>query len=165
MIVARFAYRNLAVTTPSKLAHAQATRVFAQTSPAIRLPAQAFSWTFRRHDSAAAVGSQAQNPQPAVPSHMPASDSPAEDHVKHAAYLGEADSNDGHEAYRDAYGVPPPPLDANNSAYLGEADSDDGFEGRRVAHPEEGEHHIEDASTSGLHGQSGEGDGPIEEAK
>jgi len=96
---------------------------------------------------------------------MPTSDTPAEDNAKHAAYLGEADSNDGHEAYRDAYGAPPPPLDANNSAFLGEADSDDGFESRRAAHPEEGDHHIEDASASGLHGQSGEGDAPIEESK
>jgi len=96
---------------------------------------------------------------------MPASNNPTEDNAKHAAYLGEADSNDGHEANRDAYGAPPPPLDAENSAYLGEADSDDGFESRRASHPEEGEHNIEDASTSGLHGQSGEGDATIEEAK
>jgi len=50
------------------------------------------------------------------------------DETKHAAFLGEADSNDGFEAFRDAYGAPPPSLDTTNAAYLGEADSDDGFE-------------------------------------
>lgn len=50
---------------------------------------------------------------------------------KHAAFLGEADSDDGFEAHRDAYGDPPPALDATNAAFLGEADSDDGFESRK----------------------------------
>jgi hypothetical protein len=113
---------------------------------------------------------------------------PTEDTTKHAAYLGEADSNDGHEAYRDSHGAPPPSLDATQSAYLGEADSDDGFEVHRDAHgtvesvdasqaaylgeadsddgfesdveihPEKHRHRIDDASSSGSHGQPGEGD-------
>lgn len=58
--------------------------------------------------------------------------------TKHAAFLGEADSNDGHEAYRDSYEPPPPPLDARNAAFLGEADSDDAFEALRAA---EGDKH------------------------
>jgi hypothetical protein len=113
----------------------------------------------------------------------------SDDDVKHAAYLGEADSNDGFEAWKDAHGPPPPDLDASNSAYLGEADSDDGFEsykdihGEKLEaldasqsaylgeadsddgfesdveiHPEKHRHNIEDASSSGEHGQPGEGD-------
>lgn len=54
------------------------------------------------------------------------------DNNQHAAFLGEADSNDGHEVYREAHGPPQPALDAGNAAYLGEADSDDGFEARRA---------------------------------
>ncbi|EXJ83984.1 hypothetical protein A1O3_04651 [Capronia epimyces CBS 606.96] len=57
---------------------------------------------------------------------------------KHAAFLGEADSNDGLEAYRDSYGAPPPALDAKNAAFLGEADSDDAFEAQRAV---EGDRH------------------------
>ena len=113
----------------------------------------------------------------------------SQDGTRHAAYLGEADSNDGFEAFKDAHGDPPPALDGSNSAYLGEADSDDGFEANREIHgqkleaidasqaaylgeadsddgfeadveinPDKHRHKIEDASSSGLHGQSGEGD-------
>lgn len=126
----------------------------------------------------------------------PTSPLPAEEaayETKHAAFLGEADSNDGHEALKDAYGEPLPaldaqnsaflgeadsddafeaqkaadgdkyePLDASQSAYLGEADSDDGFESNVEVYPEDHRHKIEDTSSSGLHGQSGEHDGRIE---
>lgn len=67
----------------------------------------------------------------------PASALPAEDaanETKHAAFLGEADSNDGHEAFKDAYGAPTPALDAQNSAFLGEADSNDGHEAFKDAY-------------------------------
>jgi hypothetical protein len=108
---------------------------------------------------------------------------------RHSAYLGEADSDDGFEAWKDAHGKEPDPLDAGNSAFLGEADSDDGFEIHKDVHgekidaldasqsaflgeadsddgfesdveinPEKYKHHIEDASSSGEHGQPGEGD-------
>ncbi|KAI1608288.1 hypothetical protein EDD36DRAFT_109491 [Exophiala viscosa] len=60
------------------------------------------------------------------------------DKAKNAAFLGEADSNDGHDVYREMYGAPQPPLDAKYAAFLGEADSDDGFETRRS---EEGDKH------------------------
>lgn len=66
----------------------------------------------------------------------PASPLPAEEvayETKHAAFLGEADSNDGHEAFKDAYGAPLPALDAKNAAFLGEADSDDAFEAQKAA--------------------------------
>lgn len=140
--------------------------------------------------------SEVLHPKEAPPPQVPASEDPDSDSARHAAFLGEADSNDAHEAHRDAYGAPPPSLDARNSAYLGEADSDDGFEvqrdaegrpldpvdathsaflgeadsddgfeGRRAAHPEEGDHGIEDASYSGSHGQAGEGDLPIEQER
>ncbi|EXJ65892.1 uncharacterized protein A1O5_10868 [Cladophialophora psammophila CBS 110553] len=51
---------------------------------------------------------------------------------KHAAFLGEADSNEGHDAFREAHGAPQPALEADNSAFLGEADSDDHFEVRKT---------------------------------
>lgn len=133
-------------------------------------------------------------PKNQVPPSAPESESSGNDSSRLAAFLGEADSNDAHEANRDAFGEPVPALDATNSAYLGEADgddafeahkdaegrkhdpvdathsaylgeadSDDGFEGRRAAHPEEGDHNIQDASSSGSHGESGEGDGILEQ--
>lgn len=78
-------------------------------------------------------GSDVVHPRDAPPPQVPASEDPDSDSARHAAFLGEADSNDAHEAHRDAYGPPPPSLDASNSAYLGEADSDDAFEVRRDA--------------------------------
>jgi len=56
--------------------------------------------------------------------------------ARHAAFLGEADSNDGHEIHQHAYGAPLVALDARHAAFLGEADSDDGFEARKVAEGE-----------------------------
>lgn len=60
------------------------------------------------------------------------------DDAKNAAFLGEADSNDGHDLYRDIHGAPHPALDPSHASFLGEADSDDGFEARKI---EEGEIH------------------------
>ncbi|OAP62543.1 hypothetical protein AYL99_01770 [Fonsecaea erecta] len=51
---------------------------------------------------------------------------------RHAAFLGEADSNEGHDAVREVHGAPEPALEAENSAFLGEADSDDHFEVRKT---------------------------------
>lgn len=51
---------------------------------------------------------------------------------KNSAFLGEADSNDGQEVYREVHGPPQPALEADNAAFLGEADSDDAFEVRRA---------------------------------
>src|SRR5579871_4870115 len=50
------------------------------------------------------------------------------DEMKHAAYLGEADSNDGHDAFLEAYAKRHEAMDGSNSAYLGEADSDDNYQ-------------------------------------
>ncbi|KAJ9654844.1 hypothetical protein H2198_006200 [Neophaeococcomyces mojaviensis] len=136
------------------------------------------------------------HPRGAVPPEALDSGNTEQDTVRHASYLGEADSNDGHDTVREVYGAPAPPLDASKAAFLGESDSndafetrrdlegrkldpvdastssflgehdsDDGFEGRRVAYPEEGDHRIEDTSGSGIHGQIGEGDTFIEEAR
>ena len=146
------------------------------------------------------------------------------DDAKHAAFLGEADSNDGHDAFRDAHarkheamdgsnsaflgegdsndgdeiqkdidGRPLPSLDAKRASFLGEADSDDAFdmdvienpeahehqigseeaknaaflgeadsadmiEADREVHPEDYSHRIEDTSTSGMHGETGQND-------
>ena len=49
-----------------------------------------------------------------------------------------------------------------NSAFLGEADSDDHFEADVEINPETHRHRLEDVSASGIHGQAGEGDEPIE---
>ena len=51
--------------------------------------------------------------------------------MKHAAFLGEADSNDGHETFRDAYAKRHEAMDGSNSAYLGEGDSNDAYEIQR----------------------------------
>lgn len=75
----------------------------------------------------------------------------------HAAFLGEADSNEGHDAYRDAHGAPQPSLDAENAAFLGEADSDDGFEARRAAEGDKRENL--DASQAAFLGEADSDDG------
>ena len=46
--------------------------------------------------------------------------------------------------------------------FLGEADSDDGFEADVEVNPEAHRHKFNDVNASGLHGQAGEGDEPIE---
>jgi hypothetical protein len=77
--------------------------------------------------------------------------------AKHAAFLGEADSNDGFEA---AYEINPPKLeslDAANSAFLGEADSDDGFEAHRTINPPTVE--ALDATASAFLGEADSDDG------
>jgi hypothetical protein len=55
--------------------------------------------------------------------------------TKNAAFLGEADSDDGFEAHNEINPRVVESLDAANSAYLGEADSDDGFVAHRDANP------------------------------
>ena len=109
-----------------------------------------------------------------------------------AAYLGEADSDDHFEAdieinpeahrhkiddvsFSGLHGQsgegdepiererkPQEAIDAAQAAYLGEADSDDAHEADREINPEKYRHRIDDAGTSGMHGESGEGDEPIE---
>ncbi|KAK6365484.1 uncharacterized protein PV06_10591 [Exophiala oligosperma] len=57
------------------------------------------------------------------------------DEAKNAAFLGEADSDDGFEAGRLERGDTDEAVDpaiARNAAFLGEADSNDGFEARRA---------------------------------
>jgi hypothetical protein len=82
----------------------------------------------------------------------------------HSAYLGEADSYDAQDADRE---VNPEKYrhhieDARNAAFLGEADSDDAHEADREVNPEKYKHRIDDPYVSGVHGESGEGDLPIE---
>jgi len=77
-----------------------------------------------------------QNPSstPPSPGQAPPSVVVVEFDTKHAAFLGEADSNDAFEA---AHEINPPvlvALDATHAAFLGEADSDDGFVTHREAH-------------------------------
>ncbi len=78
--------------------------------------------------------------------------------AQYAAYLGEADSDDGFEAKRAAEGDKHEAMDAVNAAFLGEADSDDAHEADFDINPDRHRHIIEDASSSGFHGQHGEHD-------
>ena len=76
--------------------------------------------------------------------------------TRHAAFMGEADSNDGFEAN---YVVNPPTLeslDASASAFLGESDSDDHFEGERVVRPPKEE--ALDASAAAFLGEADSND-------
>ncbi|KIX08803.1 uncharacterized protein Z518_03460 [Rhinocladiella mackenziei CBS 650.93] len=77
--------------------------------------------------------------------------------TKHSAFLGEADSNDGHEAFRDTYGRRQPALEADNAAFLGEADSDDAFEVQRAA--EGDKHESMDAQNAAFLGEADSDDG------
>ena len=54
------------------------------------------------------------------------------------------------------------PDDSKNASFLGEADSDDSFEADVEINPEAYRHKLDDVNASGLHGQAGEGDEPIE---
>ena len=99
-----------------------------------------------------AVAGVGSSPPPATAA---ARDAPGEGYdARHAAFLGEADSDDGFETHREAHGPPSEALDAANAAFLGEADSDVGFEARRHAHPEEGDHRLDDASNAAFLGEA-----------
>ena len=76
---------------------------------------------------------------------------------QYAAFLGEADSNDGHDAYRDSHGPLLPALEAENSAFLGEADSNDAFEVRR--HLEGDKHESVDSQYAAFLGEADSDDG------
>ncbi|KIW64800.1 hypothetical protein PV04_09709 [Phialophora macrospora] len=76
---------------------------------------------------------------------------------QHAAFLGEADSNDGHDINREIHGPLPEALDAGNAAFLGEADSDDAFEARKAV---EGDRHPPlDAQHAAFLGEADSDDG------
>lgn len=79
-----------------------------------------------------------------------------EDH-KHAAYLGEADSDDGFETWKDTHGKDHESMDGSNAAFLGEADSDDGFESHKDVHGQKVE--SVDASQSAFLGEGDSDDG------
>jgi hypothetical protein len=114
----------------------------ARTTPQLYHPPTTPSWTrpFNHHPIHSASptpippsSSKVVHPRDTPSPQVPTSEDPASDSARHAAFLGEADSDDAHEAHRDAYGAPDPSLDASNSAFLGEADSNDGFEVQRDA--------------------------------
>lgn len=83
-----------------------------------------------------------------------APDRSQENDTKHAAYLGEADSNDGFETFKDTHGDPPPSLDATQAAYLGEADSDNAFEADIEINPEKHDHKLSDTSQAAFLGEA-----------
>lgn len=87
-----------------------------------------------------------QSPPPAAPEYD----------AKHAAFLGEADSNDAFEATAEINPSLQEALDATNAAYLGEADSDDGFESHQAAH---GRVEAIDSSESAYLGEADRDDG------
>lgn len=101
-----------------------------------------------------AVGSDPRNSTP-PPSQTPPPAAPEYD-TKHAAYLGEADSDDAFEASKEINPSQPEALDATHAAYLGEADSDDGFESHRDAH---GRVEALDTSESAYLGEADRDDG------
>ena len=76
--------------------------------------------------------------------------------TKHAAFLGEADSNDAFEANQEINPSRQEALDPTHAAFLGEADSDDGFESHREAH---GRLEAVDASESAYLGEADRDDG------
>jgi len=94
------------------------------------------------------------------PSSIPSAETPPpaapEYDTKHAAFLGEADSNDAFEANQEINPSRQEALDATNAAYLGEADSDDGFEIHREVH---GRIEAVDASESAYLGEADRDDG------
>jgi hypothetical protein len=106
-----------------------------------------------------------------------------------SAFLGEADSDDGHETNREVDGNPLPELDASQSAFLGESDSNDAFESEKEVEGDkvgpidasraaflgegdsndafEGDKEVEgdkheplDPTISGFHGEGGHDDAP-----
>jgi hypothetical protein len=94
------------------------------------------------------------------PSSTPSSQTPSpaalEFDTKHAAFLGEADSNDAFEANQEINPSQQEALDPTHAAFLGEADSDDGFESHRDAH---GRIEAVDASQSAYLGEADGDDG------
>ena len=91
------------------------------------------------------------------PSPVPPNTEVFADRIQHAAYLGEADSNDGHDVNREVDGPFQEALDAGNAAFLGEADSNDGFEVRR--HVEGDAHEAMDAQHAAYLGEADSDDG------
>jgi len=76
--------------------------------------------------------------------------------AKHAAFLGEADSNDAFEATQEINPSRQEALDPTHAAYLGEADSNDGFESHRDAY---GRVEPVDSSESAYLGEADRDDG------
>lgn len=100
------------------------------------------------------LSSSSPPPPGTVPS--PAAVDPNED-TKHAAFLGEADSDD---AFNASHIINPPQheaLDGTNSAFLGEADSDDGYEAHSHINPKPQE--ALDGTNSAFLGEADSNDG------
>ncbi|KIX92426.1 uncharacterized protein Z520_11901 [Fonsecaea multimorphosa CBS 102226] len=120
---------------PLLLGLASAARSGALSLPIRAAPKRAFQLSTAKLRPTAATsspsGSTPLNSQTPPPGTVPPQAEVFADNT-HAAFLGEADSNEGHDAVREAHGAPPPPLEADNSAFLGEADSDDHFEVRKT---------------------------------
>src|SRR2546423_3692528 len=94
--------------------------------------------------------------QSTTPSGQTPSPAAAEYDTKHAAFLGEADSNDAFEITQEINPSKQEALDPTHAAYLGEADSDDGFESHREAH---GRVEALDSSESAYLGEADRDDG------
>jgi hypothetical protein len=104
--------------------------------------------------ASASIG-QDQRPSTSPSGQTPSPAAPEYD-TKHAAFLGEADSNDAFEAAQDINPSLQEALDARHAAYLGEADSDDGFESHREAY---GRLEAVDLSDSAYLGEADRDDG------
>jgi hypothetical protein len=111
--------------------------------------------TFKAVNAASAPTGSDQRPSSTPPGQAPPPAAPEYD-TKHAAFLGEADSNDAFEANQEINPSRQEALDATHAAFLGEADSDDGFESHREAH---GRVEAVDASESAFLGEADGDDG------
>ena len=103
-----------------------------------------------------ASASTGSDQRPSTPSGQAPPQAAPEYDTKHAAFLGEADSNDAFEANQEINPSRQEALDATHAAFLGEADSDDGFESHREAH---GRVEAVDASESAFLGEADGDDG------
>jgi hypothetical protein len=91
-----------------------------------------------------------------IPSGQTPSPAALEYDTKHAAFLGEADSNDAFEVTQEINPSRQEALDPTHAAYLGEADSNDGFESHRDAY---GRVEALDSSESAYLGEADRDDG------
>jgi hypothetical protein len=111
--------------------------------------------SYRAAGAASPATGPGQTPSTAPPGQTASPAAPEYD-AKHAAFLGEADSNDAFEATQEINPSRQEALDATHAAYLGEADSDDGFESHRDAH---GRLEAVDSSESAYLGEADRDDG------
>jgi hypothetical protein len=121
----------------------------------VRQPRYLHATTFKAANATSTSAGSDQRPS-SPPSGQASPPGAPEYDTTHAAFLGEADSNDAFEANQEINPPRQEALDATHAAFLGEADSDDGFESHREAH---GRIEAVDASESAYLGEADRDDG------